>query len=290
MSSLGRINGIGDIDIYRTDTNWGTVWFVLYAASNKTSFSDWHEVRTALHGWAGAYLPSHLTKTLAVDSDEFLYLRDVALSEAVPSLGLHFVDIVPDACFPDADLRFCIQPWYFRRQATKWYLRHAKPLIRRPLLAILAKTNRLVTHEGCKTFYFERSAMVNGESWHHGTRNCFSTCGCVLQDNSGLYKSLDGLKSTGFVYHFSNPSFKHFKQERLHVWARLQTDAHMHSPGLSVEHDNISKLHRSWKQHYEQPLFPVFKDNFLKRFLPNAFGGFISLSRYDAETTPMDWV
>lgn len=274
-------DGIGEIEILETNTRGGSTFFALYNGKWNMEEQEFHNMRVALHAWANTFLPSVYTHTLVVDNDEFLRLDNSLVAETLPKIGLHFVDVLPSQLFPHGNLEFCLQPWYYRRLSTTWYL---NPLFRRfesPLLWALEKTNRLILHGGCKTFYFCRSRLASWQSWHHGTHNSFSSCGCVAQSRLCSSNDRDMLHNTGLVYHLANPSKQHFLRERLPLYARIQTDPEKGSAGnndLSPVRLQPVKLDHNWNTHFVAPFFPTFTDNYLKQFADDQVIAFADFS------------
>ena len=275
------IAGLGQVEIQEVKTRRATLWFVLYDGKWNMGEQEFHAMRVALHQWADQFLPITYTRTLVVDNDEFVHLSDVSIANTMPAIGFHFVDIVPSLNFPHGDLVFCLQPWYYRRQATTWYLKPQFRVYQSLVSWALQKSNRLVLHSGCKTFYFDREKLGHWKSWHHGTNNCFASCGCVRQDMILAQNSADHLRQTGLVYHLANPSKQHFLRERLMLYARIQTDP---SKGKKAD-DSVSDvrsssmlLERDWNTNIARTIFPTFTDNYLKAFIDPQAAAFADLS------------
>jgi hypothetical protein len=272
---------VGPARVITANSPWGEHTYVLYESTWAMAEGDFHALRVALHEWADAYLPPSITKTLVVDSDEFLHVAHDGLVDVIPSLGLHFVDLIPDEGFPTADLRFSIQGWYYSRQTKIWY---SHPYLRRfhkPLMRLLEITRRMVNHNACKTFYFDRKHLGQWQSWHHHTLNCFSSCRCVQNASTNIEDTIRNLRNTGMVYHLANPSKAHFKKERMLLYARLQTDPKKGSTGdtgKSEEHSNHAAFENNWTDHIETSVFPTFADNFLQGFLDERITSFANLS------------
>lgn len=240
--------------------------FVLWAASHParefTPDSEFHNLRLDLNAWGETFLPGEISRTMVVDRDEFLYVKDPQMLESLECLGFHFLDVIPSPEWPPEELKFSLQGWYYRRQA--------RPLFRygKSFMTSVAKIlGRGLDHDHCKTFYFDRKHWGNWTAWHHGTIKSLSCCFALNRYINDLNLCREILKNTACCYHLATTSKALFLTERTRVSSRVQTDLREENAGRSSETRDSNLAARSFDKFMKKSLFPIIEDNFLLPYL-----------------------
>jgi hypothetical protein len=242
------------------------LWAASYPATEFTPGAEFHQLRTEVHGWGESFLPAEITRTLVVDADEFLYVKNPGMLESLENLGFHFIDVIPSPVWPPRELKFSLQGWYYSRQA--------RPLFRygKGFAVLLAKiVGRGLLHNGCKTYYFDRKCLATFTSWHHGTAHSLSCCGALnrILDNPAECRAI--LQDTAFCYHLAMTCQEHLLTERLRLQPRLQTDYwSAQNDGRGKETKDLRAAERTFDRLIRHAIFPVIEDNFLLPYLQDA--------------------
>ncbi|MGB7769813.1 MAG: hypothetical protein WBN22_13295 [Verrucomicrobiia bacterium] len=242
------------------------LWVASYPTSNYSADLEWTAIRSDLEKWAHRFLPAQISRTILIDNDEFLYVNQPGALEALDGLGFHFIDIVPCAQWPPERLVFSLQGWYYHRQAQPLF-KYGGPL----MIKLARRLRRGLHHGGCKTFYFDRDRLGNGTAWRHGgTEQSFSCCFALdhfLGDTRHCHKIL---RDTACCYHLGMTSRDHYFSQKLHLFARIQTDMKrkpVPNAGRSSETLDLRKAQRTFDRFMKESRFPVIEDNFLLPFL-----------------------
>jgi hypothetical protein len=241
------------------------LWAASYPTGEFTPDSDLHKLKLDLNAWGESFLPKEISRTLVVDCDEFLYVKDPHILDSLDNLGFHFLDVVPSPVWPPRELKFSLQGWYYRRQARptfkygKWI---ALPLAR--------LTGRGLQHGGCKTYYFDRKRMGTLTAWHHGTITSLSCCFALNQHLHQTKLCREILQNTACCYHLANPYKEFFLTERLRLSTRLQTDLKKGSDQdeqRGPETEDLQLAGETFDRQIKKSIFPVIEDNFLLTYL-----------------------
>jgi hypothetical protein len=243
--------------------------FVLWAASYPTvefsPESEFYKIRVDLHAWGASFLPEEISRTMVVDADEFLYVKNPAILEGLDNLGFHFLDIVPSPVWPPRELKFSLQGWYYQRQSRplfiygKWFALPLSKVVGRGLL-----------HNGCKTYYFDRKHMSTWTAWHHGTVKSLSCCFALNQHLHQPELCREILQNTACCYHVAMPYKEFFLTERLRLSTRLQTDLKKGSDQdeqRGPETVDLRLAEKTFDKRIKESIFPIITDNFLLPYL-----------------------
>jgi hypothetical protein len=243
--------------------------FVLWVASYPTEefnpFSAFNKIKADITAWGASFLPSEISRTLVVDADEFLYVKNPQILNSLDNLGFHFLDMVPSPVWPPEELRFSLQGWYYRRQAQplfkygKWF---ALPFAR--------ATGRGLQHNECKTFFFDRKHMGAGTAWHHGTIKDLSCCFALNRFIHQPELCREILQNTAFCYHLAMTCKEFFLTEKLRLFNRVQTDPKLgmeEHEQRGAEAKDSSVAERTFDNTIKESIFPVMEDNFLLPYL-----------------------
>jgi hypothetical protein len=245
-----------------------TLWVVTYPTEKYGSDAEFHKLRVDLSRWGESFLPENITRTIVVDADEFLRVRNPKILESMDSLGFHFLDIVPSQTWPPKELIFSLQGWYYQRQARplfKYFKGLALPLVKALGFGL--------QHGGCKTFYFDRERMSNWTSWHHGTTHSFSCCMTLnryIYDPKTCQKILE---NTACCYHLGMTHKEIFLKEKLGLFNRLQTDLKKGTEldkHRGAESSDLYLAGKIFDKTIKKSIFPLIKDNFLLPYLTNS--------------------
>jgi hypothetical protein len=244
------------------------LWVASYPTSNLSSDLDWTATRSDLEKWAHRFLPEEVSRTILIDNDEFLYVKNAGALEALDDLGFHFIDVVPSLQWPPTRLFFSLQGWYYHRQARPVF-RYGKSL----MIEVAKRLRRGLDHGTCKTFHFDRETLGNGTAWNHGgTELSFSSCFALDRFLSDTDRCRDILRNTSCCYHLGMTSREHYFSEKLHLFARIQTDMKrkpIPNAGQSAETTDSRKAQRTFERFIKESRFPVIEDNFLLPYLQN---------------------
>lgn len=244
-----------------------SVWMASYPTVDFISELGFHKLKTDLYEWSATFLPDEIVRTIVPDSDEFLYVKNPRTLENLDSIGFHFLDVVPSPVWPPKNLKFSLQGWYYRRQA--------KPLFKYgKKIAVITATafGRGLQHAGCKTFYFDRNRLRNGDAWRHGTAKSLCCCFALNNHLHRLDVCHDILQETSCCFHMAMTCKKYFLTEKLRLFARLQTDlkkAPVQDSRRSAETENLEKATKTFDRLINHSVFPVIEDNFLLPYLKN---------------------
>lgn len=244
-----------------------TLWAASYATADFTSQEDFHNLRVELHQWADDFLPAAITRTLTADNDEFLHVKNPCTLESLDRLGFHFVEVIPSPVWPPDKLRFSLQAWYYRRQATPRFKYGG-----RLALALAKKLGRGLDHGGCKTFYFDRKRLKDYTAWHHGTGGSLCSCFAVNRHLDQPERCGEILRDTACGYHLAMTCQEHFLSERLRLYSRLQTDMEkkpeqQRDDGYSPETRNQKLAIKTFDRFIKECMFPAFTDGLLLPYL-----------------------
>ncbi len=239
------------------------LWVASYPATEYTPGGEFHKLRTDVHAWGESFLPAEIARTLVVDADEFLYVKEPRMLESLDNLGFHFVDIIPSPVWPPDQLRFSLQGWYYQRQARplfkygKWL---AVPLAR--------AVGRGLLHNACKTYHFDRKRMATFTSWHHGATHSLCCCGTLNRFLNDPAECRAILRDTACCYHLAMTCKEYLFSERLRLQPRLQTDYWSdQNDGRSAETKDLKAAEKTFNRLIRQSVFPVIEDNFLLPYL-----------------------
>lgn len=241
------------------------LWVASYVTHEHSPYSEFNKIKADVTPWGETFLPPEITKTLVVDADEFLYVKNPGIFESVDSLGFHFVDMVPSSVWPPQEMTFSLQGWYYQRQAQPIFKYGTKLS-----LLISQAVGRGLTHSGCKTYYFDRKHMATGTPWHHGTAASLSCCFALNRYLKQPDFCLEILKNTSCCYHLAMTCKEFFLGEKLRLFNRVQTDPKNgmdQYEQLGAEARDIRKAGSTFEKSIKNSLFPVVKDNFLLPYL-----------------------
>ncbi len=243
--------------------------FILWVASYPTdecgSDLGFHKLRVDLAAWGAFFLPREITRTLVVDADEFLRVKNPQTLDSLDSLGFHFLDMVPSPVWPPKELKFSLQGWYYQRQARplfkygRWFS-----------LPLLKATGRGLQHGGCKTFYFDRRHLGTWTAWHHGTVNSLSCCFALNHYLRQPEFCREILQNTACGYHLAMTCKEFFLTEKLRLFNRLQTDLKKgtkQDEQRGAEMADLRLAERTFDKTIKESIFPVIEDNFLLPYL-----------------------
>jgi hypothetical protein len=243
------------------------LWAASYSATEFTPDSELTRINKQLYAWGESFLPVEITRTLVVDADEFLYVKNPAILESLDKLGFHFIDVIPSPVWPPKELKFSLQSWYYRRQARPIFKYGGR------IAAALAKAvGRGLIHE-CKTFYFDRKRMANMTMWCHGTMRSLCCCWVLnrVLDDPDECRAI--LRDTACCYHLAMTCKEYFLKERMRLSTRLQTDPKKGSKYDDIrgaETKDLKLAERSFDRLIRHSIFPVIEDNFLLPYLKDA--------------------
>jgi hypothetical protein len=244
-----------------------TLWAASYQATAYTPGGEFHKLRSDVHAWGESFLPPEISRTLVVDADEFLHVKNPRMLDGLDNLGFHFVDIIPSPVWPPDKLKFSLQGWFYQRQA--------RPVFKygKWLAVPLAKAvGRGLVHSGCKTYYFDRKRMATFTSWHHGTTHSLCCCGTLNRFLDDPTKCRAILRDTACCYHLAMTCKEHFMAERLRMQPRLQTDywSDQVDGRRGKETKDLKAAERTFDRLIRKSIFPVIEDNFLLPYLQDA--------------------
>ena len=240
-----------------------TLWAASYPATEYTPGGEFHQLRTDVHAWGESFLPAEISRTIVVDADEFLYVKNPRMLESLDNLGFHFVDVIPSPVWPPDKLKFSLQGWYYQRQARPLF-KYGK-FFALPLAKVVG---RGLEHNACKTYYFDRKRMTTFTSWHHGATHSLTCCGALnrVLDDPDECRAI--LRDTACCYHVAMMSKEHLLAERLRMQPRLQTDYwSAQNDGRGAETKDIKAAERTFERLIRKSIFPVIEDNFLLPYL-----------------------
>lgn len=251
-----------ELKVSKFTTDGFVLWIASYPATEFTPGKEFHLLRTDVHAWGESYLPPEICRVLVVDTDEFLYVKDLKAMD-MDSLGFHFIDMIPSAVWPPDNLEFSLQPWYYRRQARPIF-----KLGKNLAVAMAKKLGRGLQHE-CKTFYFDRRRMATFTAWHHGTECSLCCCGAIDRFLSDTTKCHEILRETACCYHLAMTTKEHLFSERLRLQPRLQTDywSDQNDGGRGKETSDLKAAEKTFDRFIRESIFPVVQDNFLLPYL-----------------------
>ena len=240
------------------------LWVASYPATEYTPGMEFHRLRTDVHAWGESFLPAEISRTLVVDADEFLYVKNPAILESLDNLGFHFVDIIPSSVWPPEKLQFSLQGWYYSRQA--------RPMFRygKYFAATLARwVGRGLQHNQCKTYWFDRKRMAAFISWDHGTAHSLCCCGALSRFLDNPLECQKILRGTSCCYHLAMTTKEHLFTERMRLQPRLQTDywSDQHDGKRGIETHDLKAAEKTFDRLIRQSIFPVIEDNFLLPYL-----------------------
>jgi hypothetical protein len=239
------------------------LWAASYPATEFTPGAEFHQLRVDVHAWGESFLPADISRTIVVDSDEFLYVKNPRMLESLDNLGFHFVDIIPSPAWPPDKLKFSLQGWYYRRQARPIF-KYGKHIT----TALARVAGRGLDHTGCKTHYFERKRMATMTAWHHGTTHSLCCCGTLNRLLNDPAECRAILRDTACCYHLAMTCKEHLLTERLRLQPRLQTDYwSAQNDGRGVETKDLKAAERTFDRLIRKSIFPVIEDNFLLPYL-----------------------
>jgi hypothetical protein len=235
------------------------LWVASYPATEFTPGAEFHLLRQDVHAWGESFLPAEISRTIVVDSDEFLYVKNPAILESLDRLGFHFLDVIPSPVWPPKELKFSLQGWYYRRQA--------RPLFKygkRFTVALAKAVGRGLEHDGCKTYYFDRKRMGTFTAWHHGTTHSLCCCGALNRLLNDPAECWNILRDTACCYHLAMTCKEHLLTERLRLQPRLQTDYWSdQNQGRGAETKDLKAAEKTFDRLIRKSIFPVIEDNFL---------------------------
>lgn len=242
-----------------------TLWVASYPTEEFNPFSAFNKIKADLAVWGETFLPAEIMRTLVVDADEFLRVKNPQTLDSLDNLGFHFLDMVPSPVWPPKELKFSLQGWYYRRQA--------RPLFKygRWIALPLAKAvGRGLLHNECKTYYFDRKHLAAGTSWHHGTLKNLSCCFALNQHLHESELCREILHNTACCYHLAMTCKEFFLNEKLRLFNRVQTDPKLgmdahEQRGAEAKDSRIAE--RTFDKTIAKSIFPVIEDNFLLPFL-----------------------
>jgi len=240
------------------------LWAASYPATEFTPGMEFHLLRTDVHAWGESFLPAEISRTLVVDTDEFLYVKNPQILDSVDNLGFHFVDVIPSPVWPPKELKFSLQGWYYRRQARPIF-RYGK-FFALPLARMLG---RGLEHSGCKTYYFDRKHMADFTPWHHGTVHSLCCCGTLNRFLNDPNECREILRDTACCYHLAMTCKEHLFTERMRLQPRLQTDywSDQIDGRRGIETKDLQAAERTFARLIRKSIFPVIDDNFLLPYL-----------------------
>jgi hypothetical protein len=242
-----------------------TLWVASYPTEEFRPYSEFNKIKADVTAWGAAFLPEEITRTLVVDADEFLRVKNPQTLDSLDNLGFHFLDIVPSPVWPPRELKFSLQGWYYQRQA--------RPLFKYGgwfVLPLLKAAGRGLQHGGCKTFYFDRQHMADGTPWHHGTVKNLSCCFALNQQLHRPELCREILQNTACCYHLAMTCKEFFLNEKLRLFNRVQTDP---KNGMDeheqrgAEASDLRLAERTFDKNIKESIFPVIEDNFLLPYL-----------------------
>ncbi|HEU6449048.1 MAG TPA: hypothetical protein VFV23_11480 [Verrucomicrobiae bacterium] len=239
------------------------LWVASYPATEYTPGGKFHHLRSDVHAWGASYLPPEIMRTMVVDSDEFLYVKDFK-SLDMDQLGFHFIDVIPSEIWPPKTLKFSLQGWYYTRQARphfKYGGRIAESLAR--------LTGRGLQHNQCKTYWFCKNRMASFTAWTHGTAHSLSGCGGLNVFLDDLEKCHRILRETSCCYHLAMTTKNHLFNERMRLQPRLQTDywSDQRDGVRGKETMDLNAAEKTFNRSIRKSIFPVIEDNFLLPYL-----------------------
>lgn len=243
------------------------LWVASYPTGEFTPDSELHQLKLDVNAWGESFLPKEISRTLVVDCDEFLFVKNPEILESLDSLGFHFLDVIPSPVWPPTELKFSLQGWYYRRQARplfkygRWFA-----------LPLANATGRGLLHNECKTFYFDRKRLGTWTAWHHGTVKNLSCCFALNRHLHQPEFCREILQNTACCYHLAMPYKEFFLTERLRLSTRLQTDLKKgtdQDDQRGAETSDLTLAGRTFDKLIKQSIFPVIKDNFLLPYLQN---------------------
>jgi hypothetical protein len=242
------------------------LWAASYPATEFTPGMEFHLLRTDVHVWGASFLPTEISRTMVVDADEFLYVKDPKILESLDNLGFHFLDIIPSPVWPPDRLKFSLQGWYYRRQARP-HFKYGKWLA----LPLSKAVGRGLQHNECKTYYFDRKRLANFTAWHHGTTHSLCCCGTLNNFLNDPAECRAILRDTACCYHLAMTCKEHLLTERLRLQPRLQTDYWSNQDqGRGVETKDLKAAEKTFDRLICKSIFPVIEDNFLLPYLQDA--------------------
>lgn len=242
-----------------------TLWVASYPTEEFNPFSAFNKIKADVTAPVAAFLPGEISRTLVVDCDEFLYVKNPQILESLDNLGFHFLDMIPSPVWPPAELKFSLQGWYYRRQARplfkygKWFA-----------LPLANAGGRGLMHNECKTYYFDRKHLDAGTAWHHGTIKNLACCFTLNRFIHQPELCREILKNTACCYHLAMTCKEFFLTEKLRLFNRVQTDSKLgldahNQRGAEATDSRIAE--RTFNQTIKESIFPVLEDNFLLPYL-----------------------
>jgi hypothetical protein len=255
------------MDVTVTEFSKGdfTLWMASYPTHEFSSYAEWDEVRMELHSWCDGFLPKEISRTMVMDSDEFLYVQSARMLETIENIGFHFLEVIPSPDWPPRTLKFSLQGWYYRRQTMPLF-KYGKGIA----VSLANAIGRGLDHNSCKTFYFDRSRMGNWTAWHHGTSKNLCCCYALNRYLDQPDRCLEILKNTACCYHLAITSREHFMAEKLRLFTRLQTDPKKGTAedgGRGAETTDRALAESAFAKFYMHSRFPQITDDFLLPYL-----------------------
>jgi hypothetical protein len=243
------------------------LWAASYPATEFTPDLEFARLCKDIFPWGESFLPPEISRTLVLDTDEFLYVKNPQILESLDNLGFHFVDVIPSPVWPPKELKFSLQGWYYQRQARRLF-KYGKFFA----LPVAKAIGRGLQHSGCKTFYFERKRMVTLDFSPHGTTHSLCCCGALNRFLNDPDECREILRDTACCYHLAMTCKEHFLKEKLRLSTRLQTDLKKGTKKdefRGAEANDLKVAERTFDRLIRKSIFPVIEDNFLLPYLRN---------------------
>jgi len=211
--------------------------YLVYETSYSTRGMDWYSTQKRLYQFVDNYLGSNYNRILNVDSDEFLcydYPNNPNVNELVKE-RFHFVDFVSSQSFDSKqDLRWCVQPWYFRKGLPKEEFEADG-----------------IHHGLCKTFRFRRRHF-KANSYHSGASKKGDSCNMISTNH---FEKVTG----NICFHLNVLDREHYMKVKARLFTRMHTGATFGKTD--------SELEAIFERYYlNTGDYPVITDNFLKKY------------------------
>lgn len=232
-----------DVKWYWNDaTEKRNVEVITYKTNYTTPTQQWDVVKRHLFKLVDSDLERTYDKVLNIDNDEFLRLSADSKKnlEIIQRIHFHYIDHVAQFKFQkEKDMKWCLQPWYYR---INWGGHEFKKVG--------------LKHGACKIFWFNRDRILT--PWEHsGKHRNGSSCNIFDSLNLEAFESCLGDLNIG--YHLACLDRQHYVKGKAVNHKESQTEQ---TAGKKL--DELRLIFE--KYYYKTNDYPVFVDNFLKKY------------------------